>query len=140
MPPRIVTILGRLTQDPAAELSPEAIRLACKEEKYSWRERLVNPVTTIYLFMLQVIHGNSSCQHVTHFGQWNFTASAYCAARKRLPLGVFQRLMARVAERVRNSATAPSTWRGHRIWLIDGSSFSMPDTPELQEAFGQPHN
>jgi hypothetical protein len=29
-------------------------------------------------------------------------------------------------------------WRGHRTLLIDGSAFSMPDTPELQKAFGQP--
>jgi hypothetical protein len=31
-------------------------------------------------------------------------------------------------------------WRGHRTFLIDGSSFSMPDMPELQKHFGQPGN
>ena len=29
-------------------------------------------------------------------------------------------------------------WHGHRTFHIDGSSFSMPDTPELQKAFGMP--
>ena len=29
-------------------------------------------------------------------------------------------------------------WYGHRTFLLDGSSFSMPDTPELQRSFGQP--
>jgi len=29
-------------------------------------------------------------------------------------------------------------WRGHRTLLIDGSSLSMPDTPELQKEYGQP--
>lgn len=29
-------------------------------------------------------------------------------------------------------------WRGHRTFLVDGSAFSMPDTPELQRHFGQP--
>jgi len=29
-------------------------------------------------------------------------------------------------------------WHGHRVFHVDGSSFSMPDTPALQEAFGQP--
>jgi hypothetical protein len=29
-------------------------------------------------------------------------------------------------------------WRGHRVLLMDASSYSMPDTPELQEYFGQP--
>jgi hypothetical protein len=138
VPPRIVTILGRLRQDLAADLSPDAIKQACQEEKHPWRDRVLNPVTTIYLFILQILHGNTACQHVVHFGQWNFTDSAYCAARKRLPLGVLRRLAGRIAERVRTTTTAASTWYGHRVWLLDGSSFSMPDTPELQAAFGQP--
>jgi hypothetical protein len=29
-------------------------------------------------------------------------------------------------------------WRGHRVWLSDGTTFSMPDTPPLQARFGQP--
>jgi hypothetical protein len=138
VPPRILTILDRLRQDLTAELSPDAIKQACQEEKYSWRDRILNPVTTIYLFLLQILHGNTACQHTVHFGQWNFTDTAYCAARKRLPLGVIRRLAERVAERVRTTTTATSTWCGHRVWLLDGSSFSMPDTPELQAAFGQP--
>ena len=140
MPLRIVTILGRLQQDLADELSADAIERACKEEKYSWRQRVLNPVTTVYLFLLQILHGNTACSHVVHFGRWNFTDAAYCAARKRLPLGVLRRLAERIAERVRTATTAQSTWRGHRVWLVDGSSFSMPDTPELQAAFGQPGN
>ena len=31
-------------------------------------------------------------------------------------------------------------WRGHRTFLVDGSWFSMPDTPALQAHFGQPGN
>jgi Transposase DDE domain len=142
MPPRILPILDRLRQDLAAELTPDSIKAACEEEKYTWRKRLLDPVTTIYLFILQILHGNTSCQHTTHFGEWNFTDSAYCAARKRLPLAVFQRLMRQLADTFKKSigSDADSKWRGHRVWLIDGSSFSMPDTPELQKAFGQPGN
>ena len=138
MPVRIVTILGRLKQDLADELSPDAIEQACKQEKYSWRKRMLDPVTTVYLFILQILHGNTACSHVVHFGRWNFTDAAYCAARKRLPLAVLRRLAARIAESLRTATTAPSSWHGHRVWLLDGSSFSMPDTPELQAAFGQP--
>jgi hypothetical protein len=138
MPPRIVTILNRLRQDLAADLTPEAIENACHEEKYSWRQRVLNPVTTVYLFILQILHGNTACQHTVHFGRWNFTDSAYCAARKRLPLGVLHRLMGQLADTSRKSTEAPATWLGHRVWLLDASSFSMPDTPELQAKFGQP--
>jgi hypothetical protein len=137
VPPRMVTILGRLRQDLAVALSADAIQEACREETYSWRDRLLNPATTVYLFILQILHGNTACQHAVHFGRWTFTDSAYCAARKRLPLGVFRRLAVGIAQRVRTATTAASSWHGHRVWLLDGSSFSMPDTPELQAAFGQ---
>jgi hypothetical protein len=140
VPPRIVTILARLRQDLTADLSPDAIKQACQEEKYPWRNRVLNPMTTIYLFILQILHGNTACSHTVHFGQWNFTDSAYCAARKRLPLGVLRRLAEWIAQRFRTTTAGASTWYGHRVWLLDGSSFSMPDTPELQAAFGQPGN
>jgi hypothetical protein len=29
-------------------------------------------------------------------------------------------------------------WCDRRVWVVDGSSCSMPDTPELQQTFGQP--
>lgn len=140
MPPRIVTILGRLPQDLASLLTAEAITDACRREGYSWRERVLGPVKTLYLFILQVLHGNTACQHTVHFGGWSFSDSAYCAARKRLPLSVFRRLLGQIAETFRSSTEAASTWYGHRVWIIDGSSFSMPDTPELQAKFGQPSN
>ena len=46
MPPRIITILDRLRQDRAADLTPDAITNACREQQYTWRERLLNPVPT----------------------------------------------------------------------------------------------
>ena len=138
MPPRIIPILGRLRQDIAGELSKETIEAACRELKYSWRKRVLDPATTIYLFLLQVLHGNTACRHVVHFGQWSFTDSAYCQARKRLPLEVFHWLVRKTAQTFRSATAADSRWLGHRVWLVDGSSFSMPDEPDLQGHFGQP--
>src|SRR3954462_9307025 len=97
MPPRIIPILGRLRQDIAADLTKETIEQACRQVKYSWRKRILDPATTIYLFLLQVLHGNTACTHVVHFGNWSFTDSAYCQARKRLPLAVFHWLLEKVA-------------------------------------------
>jgi len=140
MPPRILPILERIRQDQSAHLAPEAIEAACRQEGYTWRKRLLDPVITIYLFLLQVLHGNTACQHVVQFGCWTFTDSAYCQARKRLPLRVYHRLLERTAAAARWATAAASRWFGHRVWVMDGSSFSMPDTPELQAAFGQPGN
>jgi hypothetical protein len=138
MPPRIVPILGRLRQDIAADLTPETIEEACQQTGYCWRQRLLGPVTTIYLFLLQILHGNTACQHVVHFGNWSFSDSAYCQARKRLPLAVFHWLLEKVATTFRAATADDARWHGHRVWLIDGSSFSMPDEPQLQQHFGQP--
>jgi hypothetical protein len=140
MPNRIFTILGRLRQDLAACLTPQAIEAACHQARHSWRKRLLDPVTTIYLFLMQVLHGNTACQHVVHFGGWTFTDSAYCQARKRLPLAVFHRLLEQTAATLRDVTAGTSDWFGHRVWVLDGSGFSMPDVPELQRHFGQPTN
>ena len=137
MPPRIIPILGRLRQDIAAGLSRQTIEEACRRAGHRWRQRVLDPATTIYLFLLQVLHGNTACQHVVHFGGWSFTDSAYCQARKRLPLAVYDRLLERTAAALRTASDA-ARWLGHRVWIVDGSSFSMPDEPELQLHFGQP--
>jgi hypothetical protein len=140
MPPRIIPILGRLRQDIAAGLATETIEEGCRKVDHRWRKRLLDPATTIYLFLLQILHGNTACTHVVHFGQWSFSDSAYCQARKRLPLALLHWLLEKTAAVFRAATDADARWLGHRVWLVDGSSFSMPDTPELQDHFGQPGN
>jgi hypothetical protein len=134
----MMPVLSRLRQDVADRLTPDAIRRACHGAGYSWRGRKLDPVATLRLFLLQVLHGNTACRHVVHFAGWAFTAEAYCKARKRLPLRVLQALLERVAGALR-AATAPGArWLGHRVWVEDGSGFSMPDVPALRAHFGQP--
>jgi hypothetical protein len=138
MPPRIIPILDRLRRDIAAGLSSKAIEEACRQAGHSWRRRILDPATTIYLFLLQVLHGNTACRHVVHFGGWSFSDSAYCQARKRLPLAVLHALLEATAAALRSATATGSRWLGHRVWVVDGSSFSMSDEPELQRHFGQP--
>lgn len=64
--------------------------------------------------------------------------SAYCQARQRLPLGIIQRALQAFADHLWRTANAHATWRGRRVWVVDGSSASMPDTGELQKTFPQP--
>jgi len=137
MPTRIFAIRDRLRQDVAAVLSPRTIKAACKTVGYRWRERKLGPVETIFLFLVQVFLGNTSCKHMARLGGREFTDTAYCEARSRLPLAVFLELVPQVAAAVRG-ASEDSRWRGLRVWVVDGSSVSMPDEPELQTHFGQP--
>ena len=85
--PRLTTVLTRLKTDWATQLQPDAIMAACQEAGYtSWRDRVLTPVTTIQLFLLQILHGNTACSHLPHLSGLRFSASAYCQARAKLPL------------------------------------------------------
>ena len=134
----IMPVLARLRQDISDILKPESIREACRQAGYSWRNRKLDPVATVSLFLLQILHGNTACQHVVQFGQWAFSATAYCKARKRLPLRVLQSLVEMVAAKLRATTAESAKWLGHRVWMIDGTGVSMPDVAELQNHFGQP--
>jgi len=86
---------------------------------------------------VQILHGNTACTALSRLAGIPFTAEAYCQARTRLPLALFEELLEHVCDAL--VATIDATlWHGHRTWSIDGSSFSMSDTPELQAHFGQP--
>jgi hypothetical protein len=117
---------------------PAAILALCRLVGHVWRTRQLDPVVTLQGFLLQVLHGNTACSHVPRLLGKEVTAEAYGQARSRLPLEFFQRLLEEVCSRLRDSIDTASSWHGHRVWVIDGSSCSMPDMPELQQAFGQP--
>ncbi len=55
-----------------------------------------------------------------------------------MPLAVFQKILRDLVQTLVPVTRNDGLWRGHRTWLVDGSAFSMPDTPELQKRFGQP--
>jgi hypothetical protein len=138
MVPNMSTILQRFTGEWALLLQPDAILAVCREIGYiAWRDRLLTPITTMQLFLLQVLHGNTACRHLPHLSGLRFTAAAYCQARARLPLRFFALLLERFSSAVQQSALDDGRWHGHRTFLVDGSGCSMPDTPALQEAFGQ---
>ena len=133
---RLKAALGRVRKDLPNLLDEKALRELCRKDGLRWRERILDPVTTIHLFLLQVLHCNTACAHLPRIAGRSFTASAYCQARRRLPLRVCQALLRRLAEAAWPTTGPGAT--GHRTWLVDGTGVSMPDTPSLQEAFGQP--
>ena len=139
MVPNITTILPRFTGEWAMLLQPDAILAVCGEIGYTgWRDRVLTPVTTMQLFLLQILHGHTACSHLPHLSGLRFTAAASCQARAKLPWHLFALLLERFGSAVQRSALDEGRWHGHRTFLVDGSGCSMPDTPTLQEAFGQP--
>jgi hypothetical protein len=104
----------------------------------AWRDRVLTPVTTVPVFLLQILHGNTACRHLPHLTGLQFTATAYSQARARLPLRCFDRLLEHFARAVQPCLSSEGRWHGHRTCLVDGSGWSMPDTPALHDAYGQP--
>lgn len=133
----IPEIVRQFKADAAKALAPETIRKVCASLGHAWRERVLDPVTTVHVFLLQILHGNTACTALARLAGLPFTATAYCGARKRLPLTVFAVLLHRVCESLVPDMET-GRWHGHRTWTVDGSSFSMSDTAALQAHFGQP--
>jgi hypothetical protein len=138
---RISTTLHALRPDLAARLGDDIILAACRAAGHTWCDScLLTPAAIIHWFLTQVLHGNTALTHVSLLAGRAFSASAFCQARARLPLAVFGALLRDMVRALIPDTAAIGRWRGHRTFLVDGSSFSMPDTPALQAHSGQPGN
>ena len=62
---------------------------------------------------------------------------AYCRARAKLPEVALRRLVSNVARKCEDELPAEWLWCGRRVQLIDGTTHSMPDTPENQAEYPQ---
>jgi hypothetical protein len=104
------------------------------------RRRTLTPLVTTHLFLKQILEGNTACGHLIRISHLDFSEGAYCRARARLSFSFLHALQNQVTRRC--FSTEPlrpeERWHGHDVYFLDGSSFSMPDTPELQAEFGQP--
>lgn len=135
---RIVAQLQSVQQDLTSFLSEDLINQACCQAGHTWRKRILTPVVIIHCFIQQALHENTALKHVSMLAKRSFTDSAYCQARQKLPLKVFKILLSKLFACLQIHTKSDGLWKGHRTFLIDGSSVSMPDTPELQSKFGQP--
>lgn len=112
----------------------ELIREAARQAGHVWRVRILDPVLTVQLLVLQALFSNTSLTHLRHLGASRVKASAMCQARARLPVAVLQELLDQMCQ----AAGASGLFHGHKLWLADGSSAATPDTAVLQKSYPQP--
>lgn len=62
---------------------------------------------------------------------------AYCRARAKLSETVIRRLTCEVADGCERAVPRRWLWHGRHVKLVDGTTVSMPDTDENQEAYPQ---
>jgi hypothetical protein len=145
MAAHVSQVLARLRRDPFGDL-PIADRLnqLLAEQRVVWRDRLLTPLVTLRLFLIQVAHGNCAIAALRQLAGIAFSPSSYCEARARLPLPLLQSLllwMQELGERataVAAVAAAGGARCARRILILDGSSYTTADTPELAAHFHRP--
>jgi hypothetical protein len=129
-------VLARLRQEPLSHLPiADLVRQACEACELEYRNRLLTPLVTLRLFLLQILHGNTAINHLRQLSGLAFVASSYCEARERLPLAMITGLIASLA-RWAGRADGDKSLPGQRVLVVDGSTFSTPDEPGLRERFG----
>ncbi len=115
-----------------------------------WLDRIFSPLVTLWVFLGQVLSADHSCRaavarliaHRRARGQSPCSAEtgAYCQARRRLPEEFFSKVACSVGRALDEKVERRWLWQGRRVYLFDGTTVTMPDTPENQQAYPQVYN
>jgi hypothetical protein len=115
-----------------------------------WLDRVFSPIVTLWVFVGQALSADHSCRaavarliaHRLARGQRPCSAEtgAYCQARKRLSEKFFSKAACQVGRALDAKAKRSWLWKGRRVYMFDGTTATMPDTPENQAAYPQVYN
>src|SRR5262249_21807693 len=129
-------------------LSAELVAQALKALSVCWLDRIYSPLVTLWVFLSQVLSADHSCRaavarlmaHRVSRGESPCSpeTDGYCQARKRLPEAFFAEVARRTGRALDANFAPDWLWKQRRVYVFDGSSVSMPDTPENQHAYPQP--
>ena len=128
-------------------LSESIVAQALTAIKVSWLDRIYSPLVTLWVFLGQVLSADHSCcaavarliAHRLSQGKRPCSAEtgAYCQARQRLPEEFFSNVARRTGSALESNVDSQWLWKGRRVYIYDGSTVTMPDTPENQRAYPQ---
>jgi len=131
-------------------LDAEMVKSAPASAEVTYNERVYTPFVTLCMFLWQVLDPDHSCSGaVARLIVWmalngrkprSPETNSYCEARQRLPPEVIVDLVHRTAAKLEAGAPDEWLWKGRRVALVDGTTVSMPDTPQNQKAFPQPRS
>lgn len=131
-------------------LSKKTIAPALDEIEARWKDRIYSPLVTLWVFLGQVISADHSCRAavarlIAHrlsrgLQPCSPRTGAYCQARDRLPENFFARVTCLVGRALESKVNLKWLWKGRRIFMFDGSTVTMPDTPANQQAYPQVYN
>jgi hypothetical protein len=133
---------------PFAELlAPELIEELFRKHQVKTRDRIYTPLITLAMFLSQCHDEDPSLRQavarllahrcVQELPPCDSDTGAYCKARQRLPEKVLADLTRHTGKQLMLDAPARWSWHGRDVKIIDGSTASMPDTPENQKEYPQ---
>jgi len=135
---------------PFADVLTEEVLAAALAAVGRWLDRIYSPLVTLRVFLGQVLDPDHSCRaavarlnaHRAATGRRPCSArtGAYCRARQRLPEAFFSAAACAVGRRLDAKAEPGWLWKGRRVYLFDGTTVTMADTPANQAAYPQVHN
>jgi putative transposase len=149
----LVSFLQRPGLPFADVLTEESIQAAFDAEGASFADgddTIYTPAMTLWAFLSQVLFKDEQRSCVAAVarvvvlwvalerGPCSSNTGAYCRARAKLSETAIHRLATDVADGCEKQAGKKWLWRGRHVYLVDGTTVSMPDTPENQEAYPQP--
>ena len=128
-------------------LSSSVVSQALTTAGVVWNERMYTPMVTLWVFLSQVLSQDHSCRaavarfiahRLTH-GEEECSADtgAYCQARKRLPEEFFSTVALNVGRSLDSQADSNWLWKGRSVYMFDGTTVTMPDTPANQQEYPQ---
>lgn len=131
-------------------LTQDGIEQALAASDTTWLDRIFSPLVTLWVFLGQVLSGDQSCRaavarlvaHRASQGQEPCSprTGAYCQARKRLPERLFAEVARLVGRNLDERVDRRWLWKGRRVCLFDGTTVSMPDTPENRAEYPLAYN
>ena len=131
-------------------LSADFISPLLDELGVVFRECIYTPAVTLWVFLSQVISPDHSCRDAVArllafrvaggLEPCSPETGAYCTARGKLPEQLFTTLVKKTAEQSHRAAAEDWRWNGHDVKLVDGTTVTMADTGENQEAYPQQKN
>jgi Transposase DDE domain len=132
-------------------LSAQDIQQACTAEGVCFgrtARALFTPALVLWAFLSQVLSKDKSCRAAVcrilvvvvalERGPCSTDTAAYCRARAKLPAALLRRLTLQVGQQLEAALPSHWLWHGKHVYLADGTTCSLPDTPENQQAYPQP--
>jgi putative transposase len=118
--------------------------LCCQGAAHS----LFHPALVLWAWLSQVLGTDKSCRAAVmrilvllvalERRPCSTDTAAYCRARAKMPAAVLRRLTLQVGRQLEAAVPPRWLWHGKHVFLVDGATVSLPDTPENQQAYPQP--